>query len=686
MNFNEWVKRSEILFPLFFVCIIVMLVVPLPTFILDLLLSLNISLSMVVLLTTIYTPRAIDFSIFPALLLVTTVFRLALNVSSTRLILLQGIAFGGKIIRAFGEFVIGGNYVVGIVIFLILVIIQFIVIIRGATRVSEVAARFTLDAMPGKQLAIDADLQQGLITEAEAKERRKEIRQEADFYGAMDGAAKFVQGDTMAGLIITFINIIGGLIIGTIFRGEPIMEAARVYTTLTVGDGLVAQIPSLLVSVATGLIVTRAATDSEMSTDVVRQLTRQPRALYIASGILTFFGIFTPLPASSLLPMAAFFAFIAYQSHQSMQVLAKEKEATKKKKEAEEIKKPENVTALLTVDPMELEIGYSLIPLVDPQRGGDLLDRITLIRRQMALEMGIIVPPIRIRDNLKLKPEAYIIKIRGVEVAGGTLRIDRYLAMNPGTVDVKIPGEVTVEPAFGFPAIWVSEENREKAEMAGYTVVDVPTVIATHLTEVIRNNAHIILGRKEVKDILDNLKRTNEALVNELIPNVLTMGEVHKVLQRLLEEDVSIRDMITILETLSDKAVAYGKDIELLVEATRQALARHICKSLQQPDGKMYLVTLDPALENIIVNSIQETPEGKIAAIEPTINQKLLRNIATEVDKLTKKGYPAVVLCSPAIRNVFRKLTRKVAPGLKVISFQEITSDIDIQAVGMVGV
>ncbi|MDI6703093.1 MAG: flagellar biosynthesis protein FlhA [bacterium] len=673
----HWMQKTDVLVSIGVLCIVIMMVIPLPPFILDLFIAANLTIGIAVILTTMYILKAVEFTVYPSLLLIVTVYRLALNVSSTRMILLgRGEEIG--IIKAFGTFVIGGNYVVGIIIFLILVMIQFMVVVRGTTRVSEVAARFTLDAMPGKQMAIDADLNAGLITEQEAIERRMEIRKEADFYGAMDGACKFVQGDVMAGLVITIINIIGGLIIAIwILKLEP-MAAVKKYTILTVGDGLVAQIPSLLISVATGLLVTRAASEANLGTDLTTQLTAKPKVLWIVSGALAFLAI-TPLPTLPLLTLSGGSGFLAYVLSKSQKQMEVEKVEAKKREEVERAKRPESVMSLLQVDPMELEIGYSLIPLVDPEQGGDLLDRVTMIRRQMAMDLGLVVPPIRIRDNMQLRPDTYVIKIKGVEVAKGGIKVDHYLAMNPGTATEEIEGEKTIEPAFKLPAIWITEAERERAEMAGYTVVDAPSIVATHLTEVIRRDAPELLGRQEVQTLLDNVKQKYPTLVDELVPNVLTVGEVQKVLHSLLKEGVSIRNLVTILEVLADFAPK-TKEIPILTEQVRIALARQICNQYKTEEGILPVITLDPTLEETITKSIKENR----IVLEPATLQKILSNLSGEMNKAALQGYQALVLCSSKIRRYLKDLTIRNLPTLAVLSYDEIIPDIEVRSVGMV--
>jgi len=683
-------KNSDILIVVGVVSIVVMMVIPMPTPLLDLFLTLNLMIALIILMLTMYVPRALEFSVFPSLLLVVTLFRLGLNVSSTRLILLLGRQFEGQMIRAFGEFVVGGNMVVGFVIFLILVVIQFIVITKGSARVAEVAARFTLDAMPGKQMAIDADLNSGLISDAEARTRRKDIQREADFYGAMDGASKFVQGDAIAGIVITLINLVGGLIIGVIQHGMGIGESLGIYGLYTIGDGLVAQIPALLIATATGIIVTRSASEGNLGSDIATQLINEPKILYIAAGLLLFMGMVPSLPKLPFMFLGAGSGTLGYLLSRAGKEDAMKPETLKPPPEeaakaAEEAKKPENVASLLHVDPMEIEIGYSLIPLVDPRQGGDLLDRVTMIRRQCALELGLIVPPIRIRDNMQLKPNAYSIKIRGVEVARNDILVECYLAMNPGNVTEKLAGRETIEPAFGLPATWITEDQREKAETAGYTVVDPPSVVATHLSEVIKRDAAQILGREELKTILDTVKQTNPTVVDELVPHLLPAGDLQEILQNLLNEGVSIRNMATIMETLA-KYGRMTKDIEILTEYARQSLSRFICRQYKTSEGFIPVITLNPRLEEMIAESVQKTETGGFAALDPGVTQKLFQSLNKELKKVADMGYQGVVLCSPKIRPYFKKLTMRVAPTLVVLSYSEISPDTEIHRVGTVNI
>lgn len=676
-------KYSDVLIAVAIVIIVVMMIIPLPTLLLDLLICLNITIALLVVMSVIYNKEALDLSIFPSLLLVTTLFRLALNISSTRLILLDGYA--GEVITAFGNFVVGGNPVVGFIVFIILVGINFIVITKGSERVAEVSARFTLDAMPGKQMAIDADLNQGAITDAQAKVRREKIQHEADFFGAMDGASKFVKGDAIAAIVIMLINISGGFVIGMLQRNLSALQALQQYTLLTVGEGLVSQIPALLISTATGLIVTRAGAEGNLGADMVSQLFRNDRIFFILSGVLAFFAIVPGLPGIPFSVLAVLCFFIGRALKQSTAATAAQEAKTEKSVQQQQKKKatsPENIVSLLQVDPMELEIGYSLIPLVDTGQGGDLLDRIVMIRRQCALELGLVVPTIRIRDNIQIKPNAYIIKLKGVEIAKGELMLDHYLAMNSGTVFEEVPGIETTEPAFGLPALWIPESEREQAELNGYTVVDAVSVLATHLTEVIKSHAAEILGRQEAQNLVDNLKKTNKALVEEVVPDLLTVGEVQKVLQNLLAERISIRDMETIFEVLSDYARA-TKDTEILTEYVRHAMARQITQANVQ-NGQLPCVTLDPALENRIAGGVQRTDRGSYVSLDPDSMKKLIDSLNTELQKLTNMGYQPIVLTSPAVRLYFRKLVERSVPGIIVLSQAEIEQNVEIQILGVV--
>lgn len=681
VSFGGLVQRySDVMVAVGIITIVIMMIIPLPTMLLDLLLCMNITLALVIVMVSIYNVEALDFSVFPSLLLVTTLFRLALNVSSTRLILLEGYA--GEVITAFGNFVVGGNAVVGFIVFIILIIIQFIVITKGSERVAEVSARFTLDAMPGKQMAIDADLNQGAITDQEAKKRREKIQHEADFYGAMDGASKFVKGDAMAAIIIIVINIVGGFVVGMVQRNLSVTQALQQYTLLTVGEGLVNQIPALLISTATGIIVTRAASESDLGHDLVSQIFRNSRIFMIASGVLLLLAAVPGLPGLPFICLSGMSGLIAYNLKKSEDVKAEEVTVQKKDMAKEENTKPENIVSLLQVDPMELEIGYSLIPLVDTGQGGDLLERIVMIRRQCALELGLVVPTIRIRDNIQIKPNAYIIKLKGIEIAKGELLLDHYLAMNSGTVFEEIQGIDTIEPAFGLPALWITEAQREQAELNGYTVVDAVSVLATHLTEVIKSHADEILGRQETQNLVDNLKKTNSSLVDEVVPELLTVGEIQKVLANLLCERVSIRDMATIFEVLADYARA-TKDTEILTEYVRHAMARQITQQNIQ-NNVLPCITLDPGLENRIAGAVQRTDRGSYVNLDPETMQKLLRSLQAELPKLTNMGYQPIVLTSPAVRLYFRKLTERSIQGVIVLSHAEIEQSVEIQILGVV--
>ncbi len=675
-------KYSDIIIAAVIITIVLMMIIPLPTMLLDLLLCVNITMSIVIIMITIYNQEALDLSVFPSLLLITTLFRLALNISSTRLILLEGYA--GEVITAFGNFVVGGNAVVGFIMFVILVAINFIVITKGAERVSEVAARFTLDAMPGKQMAIDADLNQGTITDAEAAIRRKKIQREADFYGAMDGASKFVKGDSIASIVITIINIAGGFVIGMLMRNMSALQAIQTYTLLTVGDGLVGQIPALMISTATGIIVTRAASDGgNLGTDVVSQMFRNARVFFIASSVLILLALVPGLPGIPFACLSIITALIGYSLRQQEKAPTEEAAAAEKEaKQKQEATKPENIVSLLQVDPMELEIGYSLIPLVDTGQGGDLLERIVMIRRQCALELGLVVPTIRIRDNIQIKPNAYIIKLKGIEIAKGELLLDHYLAMNSGTVFEEVAGIETTEPAFGLPALWITEAQREQAELNGYTVVDAVSVLATHLTEVIKAHADEILGRKETQDLIENLKKTNSTLVDEVMPELVNVGEIQKVLANLLRERISIRDMATIFEVLADYGRA-TKDTDILTEYVRHAMARQITQQNLQ-NNVIPCVTLDPAIENRIAGAVQRTDRGSYVSLDPDTMQRLLTSLNTELSKLTNMGYQPIVLTSPAVRPYFRKLVERSIQGIIVLSHAEIEQSVELQILGVV--
>lgn len=677
-------KVGEYGFIFLVVLIVIMMIIPLPPWLLDFLLILNISLALTILLVTMYIKQPLEFSILPSILLITTLFRLALNVSSTRLILL-GQGDKVKVINAFGDFVVGGEIIVGFIIFAILVLIQFLVITKGAERVAEVAARFTLDAMPGKQMAVDADLNAGLITESEAKIRRKTVEREADFYGAMDGASKFVKGDAIASIIITFINVVGGLVIGMVNLNMPLAEAMATFSLLSIGDGLVSQVPALLVSTSTGIMVTRAASESNLGDEVISQLFANPKVLFLISGILTFLGLIPALPAAGFLLMAAIFATIGYTISQKEknQLINEAEEQAAATTEDIETGKPEMVYNMLHVDPLELEFGYGLISVFDQEQGGDLLDRVVMIRRQIATDLGLVVPIIRIRDNIQLPSNDYCIKIKGIEIAQGTVEPSKLMAMDPGTVTSEINGVKTTEPAFGLPALWISVNEREGAEAKGYTVVDPPSIIATHLTEVIKNHSHELLGRQEVKSLLDNIKKTSGAVVEELIPGILTVGDIQKVLSNLLREGVSIKNLTTILEELAD----YGpitKDPDTLTEYVRQGLARQISSSLKVFGTQLSVITLDQQIEQLINDSIQKTDHGNYLSIDPSNTQLIINNLRDVYEQVLGEGYQPIVLAAPLVRFYFKRLIETSFPHLVVVSYSELDVKQEVQVIGTV--
>jgi flagellar biosynthesis protein FlhA len=678
---HAWVAAASVL-------LVVLMIVPVPPWVLDLLLSTNITVALVILLVALYTENALSFSVFPTLLLIVTLFRLSLNITGTRSILLHGYA--GQVIEAFGNVVVGGNYAVGIVIFAILIVIQFVVITNGAGRVAEVAARFTLDAMPGKQLAVDADLNAGLITEAEARQRRKDIQRAADFYGAMDGASKFVRGDAVAAVIIVFVNIIGGFVIGIAQQGMSIVEALQRFTLLTIGEGIVTQIPALLISTATGIIVTRAASEGSFGHDLSRQLIQEPRALLIASVLLVLFGFFG-LPPLFMFPLAV--ALFALYLRRRKTVNAEAAKAGAKGLPGANgapglpgsgppaIKPAESVVPLLSYDPMELEIGFGLIPLVDVSQGGDLLERITMIRRHAARELGIVVPPIRVRDNLQLKPSTYVVKIYGLEVTRAEVMVSRLLAMNPGTATGAVEGIPTTEPAFGLPALWIAEGARGDAEMAGYTVIDPTSVIATHLTEIIKAQAPDLLGRQETSALLDNVKQHYPVVVDELIPNLLTVGEVQRVLQNLLRERIPIRNLLLILENLADGARA-SKDIDYLTERVRAAMARHICAEYAE-NGLLSVITVDPRLETLLGEAVRRG-EDAYALLDPGTVAKIYASLTKRMQEAQQGGLHPIVLTSPGTRLALKRLTERATPGLVVLSYSEIAPGLRVESIGQV--
>lgn len=664
------------------ILIVAMLVIPFPPWLLSLFIITNISLALLVLLTSMNMQEPLQFSIFPSLLLLLTLFRLGLNVSTTRSILSKGDA--GGVVETFGTFVTGGNILVGLVVFFILIIIQFVVITKGAERVSEVAARFTLDAMPGKQMSIDADLNAGIISEHEARERRDKVSRESDFYGAMDGASKFVKGDAIAGIIIVLINLIFGIIIGMMQQGLPIGEAAVKYSMLTVGDGIVSQIPALLISTATGIVVTRAASNGNLGSDIVSQLFAYPKMLYIAAATIFLLGLFTPINDIITIPIAGSLVlggiYISRTSSGQETALLENEEIP----ETDELKSPESVINLLNVDAIEFEFGYGLIPLADVNQGGDLLDRIVMIRRQLALELGIVIPVVRIRDNIQLEPNAYRLKIKGNEMARGELLLDHYLAMSPGGEDA-IEGIDTIEPSFGLPAKWITEEVKEQAEILGYTVVDPPSVVSTHITEVIKANASELLGRQETKQLIDHVQETYPILIEEVTPNPLSVGEVQKVLAKLLKENVSIRNLPIIFETLADYA-KMSSDTDLLAEYVRQALARQITHQYAEENTTLKVITVSGKVEKLIADNVQQTEHGHYLSMDPDDSQSILEATAAQIEQQSLMQQVPILLCSPAVRMYLRQLTERYFPQVPVLSYNELEANVEVQSIGMVNV
>ena len=658
-----------------------MLIIPIKPQLLDVLLTFDIALSFIIMFRCMFAEEPLGMSFYPTVLLLTTIFRIALNVSSTRLILTTGDP--GTVIVAFGNFVGGGNLIVGIIVFILLIIVQFVVINKGSERVAEVTARFTLDAMPGKQMAIDADLNTGTITDKEAMEKRAKIQEEASFFGSMDGASKYVKGDATASLIITFVNIIGGIAMGVLQQGMTAAEAAQKYTILTIGDGLVGQIPSLLISLATGLLVTKGSKTADFGQILVKQLFGVPKVLYFVGAILAGLGIATPLNTVLFVLMGAIFMIVGRVIDKTIETEKVEKEVSTEEQAAEEVRQPENVTSLLQVDQIELEFGYGIIPLADANQGGDLLDRVVMIRRQIALELGTVVPIIRLRDNIQLNPNQYIIKIKGVQVSEGEILFDHYMAMNPGYVEEEITGIPTFEPSFHLPAIWITEGQRERAESLGYTVVDPPSIIATHLTEVIREHIAELLTRQDVQNLINNLKESNPAIVDELVPKLLGLGEVQKVLQNLLSEGISIRDLLTIFETLADYAPT-TRDTDILTEYVRQSLKRAISNKYFQPNETTSVITLDPKLEQEIMANVKQTEQGAYITLDPDKTKKIMKVTGEQIKKLENLGKNPIVVTSPIVRIYFKKLTQDYHKDLVVISYNEIESDVELQSVGMI--
>lgn len=678
---NKKFRFTDIGVAMYLLAAIMFFIVPIPSFVLDIMLAFNIAVALIILLNVLFVQEVLDMSFFPTLLLFTTIFRISLNVSSTRLILSTGNP--GNVVTSFGQFMGGGDIIIGAIVFIILIIIQFVVINKGSERVSEVTARFTLDAMPGKQMAIDADLNTGAITDEEAKKRRAKIQEEASFFGSMDGATKYVKGDATAGLIITLINLLGGTIMGVLRQGMGFQDAIQQYGLLTIGDGLSSQIPSLLISLSTGILVTKGSKEADFSGTLVRQLFGIPKVLYIVGATMIFLGITTPLNTLLFLAFGITFIIVGYSEQRTIGQSSIQNEVAEEETQAEEIRKPENVVSLLSVDPIELEFGYGIIPLADVNQGGDLLDRVVMIRRQIALELGTVVPIIRLRDNIQLNPNQYIIKIKGIKVAEGEILFDHYMAMNPGYVTEEIAGIPTTEPSFHLPALWITESQRERAESLGYTVVDPPSIIATHLTEVIRSHIAEFLTRQDVQSLVDNLKETNPVLVDELIPAQMSLGEVQKVLQNLLREGISIRDLLSIFEILADYSTT-TRDTDILTEYVRQGLKRAISSKFFEPNEPNNVVTVDPKVEQEIMSSVKHTDQGAFISLDPQRVSAIMESTKNEVKKLTDLGKPEIVVCSPIVRMYFKKLSEDYFDDLIVVSYNEIDSNVELQSVGMV--
>ena len=676
-------KKADLILGCYLLCAIIFFIIPMPSIILDVLLALNIATALVILFQALFAKEALNMSSFPTVLLFTTIFRISLNVSSTKLILATGAP--GEVVTVFGNFVGSGNLVIGVIVFIILILVQFMVINKGSERVAEVSARFTLDAMPGKQMAIDADLNTGAITDEQAKEKRQKIQDEASFFGAMDGATKYVKGDAIAGLIITVVNFVGGIVTGVIFNGISFSEALDKYTILTIGDGLVSQIPSLLISLSSGILVTKVSKEADITDVVIEQLFSMPKVLYMVGGSMALLGIFTPLPNTIFIFYSVAFIACGYVIQQKMGVQKIEDEVNVEEEQAQEIRRPENVVSLLQVDPIELEFGYGIIPLADVNQGGDLLDRVVMIRRQVALELGCVVPMIRLRDNIQLNPNQYVIKIKGVPVSDGEILFDHYMAMNPGYVEEEITGIPTFEPSFHLPAIWITEAQRERAESMGYTVVDPPSIIATHLTEVIRNHLDELLTRQDVQNLINNVQEANSTLISELVPKLLGVGEIQKVLQNLLREGISIRDLITIFETLADYAPT-TRDTDVLTEYVRQNLKRAISNKYFPVNETTSVITLDPQIEQDIMGSIKQTEQGAYLTLDPERKQSIVESLQREVVKLEDLGKNPIIITSPIVRMYFKKLTEEYFRDLIVVSYNEIESNVELQSVGMVTV
>jgi flagellar biosynthesis protein FlhA len=675
------IRKTDLFIGIYILAAVIFMIVSIPSWLLDILVALNISVAMIILFNALFAKEVLDMSAFPTMILFTTIFRISLNISSTKLLLKTGNP--GKVISTFGSFVGGGDIIIGAIVFILITVVQFVVINKGSERVSEVTARFTLDAMPGKQMAIDSDLNAGAITDKEAAVRRKKLQQENAFFGSMDGANKYVKGDATAGLIITGVNLVGGILMAVLRQGMDINEALNTYTILTIGDGLCSQIPSLLISLSNGIIVTKASSEEGLSDTLVQELFSLDKVLLMVGAAMVFIGVFTPLPIYIFVPIGIVLIIVSRNVGKTAGEQAIEEEVQSEEDAAQEIRRPENVVSLLNVDPIELEFGYGIIPLADVNQGGDLLDRVVMIRRQIALELGAVVPIIRLRDNIQLNPNQYIIKIKGIQVSEGEILFDHYMAMNPGYVEEEITGIPTFEPSFHLPAIWITESQRERAESLGYTVVDPPSIIATHLTEVIRQHIAELLTRQDVQNLINNIKENNSALIDELIPKLLGIGDIQKVLQNLLEEGISIRDMVTILETLADHA-GVTRDTDILTEYVRQSLKRAISMKYFPANETTQVITLDPKIEQEIMGSVKQTEQGAYLTLDPERTKLIMNSLGIELKKLEDIGKNPIVVTSPIVRMYFKKLASDYYKDIIVVSYNEVESDVELQSVGMV--
>ena len=675
------IRKTDLFIGIYILAAVIFMIVSIPSWLLDILVALNISVAMIILFNALFAKEVLDMSAFPTMILFTTIFRISLNISSTKLLLKTGNP--GKVITTFGSFVGGGDIIIGAIVFILITVVQFVVINKGSERVSEVTARFTLDAMPGKQMAIDSDLNAGAITDKEAAVRRKKLQQENAFFGSMDGANKYVKGDATAGLIITGVNLVGGILMAVLRQGMDINEALNTYTILTIGDGLCSQIPSLLISLSNGIIVTKASSEEGLSDTLVQELFSLDKVLLMVGAAMVFIGVFTPLPIYIFVPIGIVLIIVSRNVGKTAGEQAIEEEVQSEEDAAQEIRRPENVVSLLNVDPIELEFGYGIIPLADVNQGGDLLDRVVMIRRQIALELGAVVPIIRLRDNIQLNPNQYIIKIKGIQVSEGEILFDHYMAMNPGYVEEEITGIPTFEPSFHLPAIWITESQRERAESLGYTVVDPPSIIATHLTEVIRQHIAELLTRQDVQNLINNIKENNSTLIDELIPKLLGIGDIQKVLQNLLEEGISIRDMVTILETLADHA-GVTRDTDILTEYVRQSLKRAISMKYFPANETTQVITLDPKIEQETMGSVKQTEQGAYLTLDPERTKLIMNSLGIELKKLEDIGKNPIVVTSPIVRMYFKKLASDYYKDIIVVSYNEVESDVELQSVGMV--